>query len=150
MTGGRVDGRPGKRVVPAGWTARVPRAGRPDAARTVPSPVIAMAARCWRTARDRHEPVQQRLHALLAPLGYDMLAPVIDSVMTLGEACLGRPLCRGCPFGPDGDEALLCRLIADPRRLHGLAPCMAARCDPTAHAIFAGALASTVVMMEMA
>jgi len=112
--------------------------------------VIARAARCWRAARDKREPVQQRLHALLAPLGYDMLAPVIDSVMTLGEACLGRPLCRGCPFGPDGDEALLCRLIADPERLHRLPPCMAARRDPTARAIFAGALASTVVMIEMA
>jgi hypothetical protein len=45
---------------------------------------------------------------------------------------------------------LLCRLIADPRRLQRLAPCMTARRDPTARAIFAGALASTVVMMEMA
>ncbi|NYD91547.1 hypothetical protein [Sphingomonas melonis] len=117
---------------------------------TVPAAVIARAARCWRAARDERGPVQQRLHALLAPLGYDMLAPVIDSVMTLGEACLGRPLCRGCPFGPDGDEALLCRSIADPKRLHRLPPCMAERRDPTARAIFAGALASTVVMMEMA
>ena len=116
---------------------------------TVPPAVIARAARCWRRTRDEHGPVQQRLHALLAPLGYDMLAPVIDSVMTLGEACLGRPLCRGCPFGPDGDEALLCRLIAEPDQLARLAPCRVTGC-PIARRLFAGALASTSVMMAMA
>lgn len=116
----------------------------------VPAVVIARAARCWRAARDEHEPVQQRLHALLAPLGYEMLAPVLDSVMTLGECCLGRALCRGCPFGPDGDEALLCRLLADPASLGRLPPCIAARHDRTAHALFAGALASATVMMAMA
>ncbi|WP_293878307.1 MULTISPECIES: hypothetical protein [unclassified Sphingomonas] len=117
---------------------------------TIPAAVIARAARCWRTARDRHEPAQQRLHRLLAPLGYDMLAPVLDSVMTLGECCLGRPLCRGCPFGPDGDEALLCRLLADPATLGQLPPCLAAPRDPAAHAMFAHALAAAVVMMDMA
>jgi hypothetical protein len=116
---------------------------------TVPPTIVARAVRCWRAARDAHEPVQQRLHALLAPLGFDMLAPVIDSVMTLGETCLGRPLCRGCPFGPDGDEALLCRLLADPARLRMVHACHANR-RPASDTIFAGALASAAVMMEMA
>lgn len=132
-----------------------PVGGRPwpiagaSAARAVPAAVVARAARCWRAARDAHEPVQQRLHALLAPLGFDMLAPVIDSVMTLGETCLGRPLCKGCPFGPDGDEALLCRLLADPSRLRGIRACRAGR-RPEQDALFAGALASAAVMMAMA
>lgn len=112
--------------------------------------VIVNAARCWRAARDAGQPVQQRLHALLAPLGYDMLAPVFDSIMKLGECCLGRALCRGCPFGPDGDEALLCLLMADPTALGRRPPCPAARHDPGADAVFAGGLASATVMMRMA
>ncbi|MBW6526918.1 hypothetical protein KZ813_08725 [Sphingomonas sp. RHCKR7] len=110
----------------------------------LPAVLIVRAARCWRRARDSHDPVQQRLHALLAPLGYEMMAPVIDSVMTLGEACLGRPLCRGCPLGPDGDEALLCALLADPARLDRL-PCCLGRRD-----LFAGALSSARVMASLA
>lgn len=115
-----------------------------------PTAVIVNAARCWRTARDAGQPAQQRLHALLAPMGYDMLALVFDSIMTLGECCLGRALCRGCPFGPDGDEALLCRLMSDPTTLGRLPPCPATRHDPGADAVFVGALTSATVMMRMA
>jgi hypothetical protein len=117
------------------------------AALTLPAPVVLRAVRCWRRARDHRAPVQQRLHALLAPLGYDMLAPVIDSVMTLGEAWAGRALCRGCPFGPDADEALLCALIADPARLATFPCCRARRARRD---LFAGALASATVMAAMA
>ncbi len=121
-----------------------------DPVMTVPAAVIAQAARCWRAARDARLPVQQRLHALLAPLGFDMLAPVIDSVMTLGEGCLGRPLCKACPFGAGGDEALICGLLADPSRLDRLPRCVAARRRAETDRMFAGALASAIVMMELA
>ncbi|MBW6531146.1 hypothetical protein KZ820_10400 [Sphingomonas sp. RRHST34] len=113
----------------------------------LPAALLARAARCWRCARDQRAPVQQRLHALLAPLGYEMMAPVIDSVMTIGEACLGRQLCRGCPIGPDGDEALLCALFADPARLDRLPPC---RACPERRELFAGALSSARVMAALA
>jgi hypothetical protein len=118
----------------------------------MPEALVVRAARCWRRERDQRGPVQQRLHALLAPLGYDMMAPVLDSLMTLGEICLGRPLCRGCPLGVDGDEALLCALLADPARLNRLPQC---RSCPDARArelrdLFAAALNSARVMVTMA
>ncbi|MBY9064857.1 hypothetical protein K7957_18115 [Sphingomonas yunnanensis] len=120
-----------------------------SAAPPLPAALIARAARCWRTARDTRQPVQQHLHALLAPLGYEMMAPVIDSLMTLGEACLDRPLCRGCPFGPDADAALLCALLADPARLDRL-PCRGDGRARHIRDVFAGALTSARVMAALA
>lgn len=79
--------------------------------------LIVAATRCWRAARDAGHPVQPSLHATLAPFGCEMLAPVFDSLMALGEACLCRPGDRGCPFGKGHDEALICSLLADPSRL---------------------------------
>lgn len=118
----------------------------------LPAALLARAARCWRRARDQRAPVQQRLYALLAPLGYEMMAPVIDSVMTLGEACLGRQLCRGCPFSPEGDEALLCALFADPTRLDRLPQCRVCpdRRSRERRELFAGALSSARVMAALA
>lgn len=84
---------------------------------SIPPDLIVTASRCWRAARDAGQPVQQSLHAALAPYGCEMLAPVFDSLMALGEACLCRPLGRDCPFRKEHDEALICSLLADPSRL---------------------------------
>ena len=82
-----------------------------------PPDLIVTATRCWRAARDAGQPVQPSLHAALAPYGCEMLAPVFDSLMALGEACLCRPLGRDCPFRKEYDETLICALLADPSRL---------------------------------
>lgn len=84
---------------------------------SLPPDLIVAAARCWRAARDAGHPVQPSLHATLAPFGCEMLVPVFDSLMALGEACLCRPGDRTCPFGKEHDEALICSLLADPSRL---------------------------------
>jgi hypothetical protein len=72
--------------------------------------MVMAAARCWRGARDRGAPVQQRLYALLSPRGFDMLAPVLDSLLTLYEATLGRKFVTG-PAVPSSDECLLLNLL---------------------------------------
>lgn len=66
------------------------------------------AARCWREARDKRQPVQPNLFALLSRYGYGMLAPVFDSLMTLTEGVSGRRIATG--IGPvlSEDE---CRLV---------------------------------------
>jgi hypothetical protein len=69
--------------------------------------VVPLAARCWRAARDAGSPVQQRLHKLLSPLGFDMLPPVFDSLLTLWEAALGRRFVAGEPSTLSRDEKLL-------------------------------------------
>jgi hypothetical protein len=83
----------------------------------IPIDLIMTAARCWRTARDAGEPVQPSLYAALTPYGYEMLAPIFDSLMTLGEACLCWPLGQDCPFRKEQDGALICELLAEPSRL---------------------------------
>ena len=82
-----------------------------------PPDLIVIAARRWRAARDAGQPIQPSLHAALVPYGCEMLAPVFDSLMALGEACLCRPLGRDCPFRKGNDEALICSLLEDPSRL---------------------------------
>lgn len=73
--------------------------------------LVAAAARCWRAARDRGAPVQQRLHAMLAGYGQDMLAPVFDSLIALCEAALGRRIVVGEAAALSGDEALLVGML---------------------------------------
>lgn len=68
------------------------------------------AARCWRDARDKHQPVQPSLFTLLSRHGHDMLTPVFDSLMTLAEGVAGRRITVGS--GPDLSE--------DEHRLIGL------------------------------
>ncbi len=94
-----------------------------DAGATVPEVVVVEAARCWRSARDAKRPVQPSLYALLAPYGYEMLAPVFDSLMTLCECCFRRVLCTGDSLAPTSDERMLCRLLSDPSELDRLTVC---------------------------
>lgn len=80
--------------------------------------LVTAAVRCWRAARDRGEPVQQRLHAMLSRRECGMLAPVFDSLMTLCEAALGWPIRAGDAMAASGDERLLLGLLdgSMPRR----------------------------------
>lgn len=73
--------------------------------------LLPAAARCWRAARDRGAPVQQRLHALLSPYDADMLAPVLDSLMIFCELALGRPLAVGREAELSEDERLLIGMV---------------------------------------
>lgn len=73
----------------------MPKAQGHKSAHRVGRNLVITSMRIWRAARDEHEPVQQRLHAMLAPMGCGILAPVFDSLMTLCEAALGRPIVVG-------------------------------------------------------
>ena len=92
---------------------------------SIMTPAMLIAAvRCWRTARDTGTSVQPPLFALLTHHGHDMLAPVIDSVMTLAESIAGRRISTG--EGPvlSDDEHRLIGLLEGARlspHKHGLA-----------------------------
>ncbi|MES2056385.1 MAG: hypothetical protein V4564_10630 [Pseudomonadota bacterium] len=58
---------------------------------------IIEGARSWRIARDAGEPVQESLYKRLETLGAGLLAPVLDSLMTLFEARFGRRFQAGGP-----------------------------------------------------
>lgn len=106
--------------------------------------LVPAAARCWRAARDEGEPVQQTLHAMLARHDCGMLAPVFDSLMTLCEAALGRPIAVGARKALSDDERLLVGLLdgSNPRRA-----CIDCAEGP-GHALDC-ALCSTRIMMAM-
>lgn len=77
--------------------------------------IVIDAARCWRAARDAGEPVQPCLFAALRVHDCDILAPVFDSLMTLCESALGRPLEVGDGAGVSADEHLLLDLLGGVR-----------------------------------
>lgn len=91
-----------------------------------PHQLVVIVARRWREARDRGAPVQRALHSLLEPIGYDMLAPVFDSLMSLCESRFDHRICTGCVLAPTADENLLCRLLADPSLLDRVKTCRVA------------------------
>ncbi|MCE7797439.1 hypothetical protein LWE61_12825 [Sphingobium sufflavum] len=84
------------------------------------------AARCWREARDAGAAVQPCLFGLLSPHDCGMLAPVLDSVMTLWEAALGRGLATGEPDRLSEDERLLLGLFDGTRQWR---PCVGEAAD---------------------
>lgn len=84
----------------------------PPAATIVVNSLILDAARSWREARDSGNPVQPALYRALVGYGCGILAPVIDSVLALYEACSGRRFRTGAPDYVD--------LSGDERRLLGL------------------------------
>ena len=106
--------------------------------------LISDVMRTWRTARDEHGPVQQRLHAMLAPMGCDILAPVFDSLMTLCEAALGRPIRVGRRH-LSADETMLIGLLDGTRSRAACVDCPHA----TASALDC-ALCSTRIMLALA
>lgn len=106
--------------------------------------LVTAAARCWRAAHDRGEPVQPRLHALLSRHDCGLLAPVFDSLMTLYEAALGRPVAVGGTAGLSEDEHLLLGLMdgSRPRRA-----CL--DCPQGAASALDCAICSTRIMMTL-
>lgn len=101
--------------------------------------LLVAAARCWRDARDQGQPVQPCLFGLLSRHDCGMLAPVLDSLMTLCEAALGRGLRTGAPEKLSEDEHLLLGLFDGSRQWHGRAGGAATTFDC--------ALCSTRIMM---
>lgn len=89
----------------------------------VPRELVTAAARCWRSARDSGARAQQQLHALLAPVGGDMLAPVFDSLMTLYETALGRRITVGEARALSRDEHLLLGLLEGTTPRHSCVHC---------------------------
>lgn len=89
-------------------------------ARLAVNSMILDAARAWRDARDSRQPTQPALHRVLVTHRCGILAPVIDSVLTLYEACSGRRFHVGDPVhvGLSADEHRLLNLL-----------CGSGRCD---------------------
>lgn len=92
-------------------------------ARTIPTPAVASlearsiiidATRCWRRARDSRSPVQPALYAALATHRCAVLTPVLDGLLALYEACIGRRLRAGASGQAEisGDERDLLDLLA--------------------------------------
>jgi hypothetical protein len=87
---------------------------------SVMTPAMLIAAvRCWREARDHGKSVQPRLFALLTQHGHDMLAPAIDSVMTLAESMAGRRIRTGDGPVLSDDEHRLMGLLEGKEVLPG-------------------------------
>lgn len=99
----------------------------PDAAATpmAGASLVTAVVRRWRSARDRGLPAQQRLHAILAPRGWDMLTPAFDSLMTVWEHALGRPLATGSDPGLSRDERMLLDLLDGSARRDARVTCPA-------------------------
>lgn len=85
----------------------------PTAAPTAINSLILEAARSWRLARDSGNPVQPALYHVLLGYGCGILAPVIDSMLSLYEACSGRRFRIGAPeyIGISSDEHRLLNLL---------------------------------------
>lgn len=85
----------------------------PPAATIVANSLILDATRSWRTAHDSGTPVQQALYHALDAYRCGILAPVIDSVLALYEACSGRRFRTGAPdyVSISEDEHRLLKLL---------------------------------------
>lgn len=108
-----------------------------------PASLVTAAVRRWCKARDGGEPVQQSLHAMLAPHDCGMLAPVFDSLMTLSEAALGRRIVVGGAI-PSDDEHLLLGLLDGSRQRR---TCI--DCARSAASALDCAICSTRIMMAL-
>lgn len=106
--------------------------------------LVMAAARCWRVARDEGEPVLQTLHTMLAHHDCGMLAPAFDSLMSLCEAALGRPIAVGAAEASSEDERLLIGMLAGSHRRRACIDCA----DGMGQALDC-ALCSTRVMLAM-
>jgi hypothetical protein len=107
--------------------------------------ILTVSARCWRTARDGGLPVQPALFRALEESDRGLLAPVFDSLFTLYEAAIGRPLAPG----------RAARLSEDERRLLGFMDGTAPRracldCPEGAATALDCAICSTRIMIGLA
>lgn len=90
---------------------------------TARAAILVAAARCWREARDVGHPAQPCLYRTLTLHDAEMLAPVFDSLMTLCEAALGRPIAIGETFALSDDEHLLLGLLDGSKPRHACLDC---------------------------
>ncbi len=81
----------------------------PTHATSAPEALVVDAVRCWREARDRHNPVLPILFARLEDRQAGFLAPAINALLAMHEAWSGRPFHAGDPATLDltGDERRL-------------------------------------------
>ena len=107
--------------------------------------VLVDAARCWSVTRATGGDVQPTLFRLLTRRSADMLAPVIDSLMTLYEATLGRPVVIGDSRILSHDERRLIHLF---ERSRGLRSAIA--CGDSRSIALACAISSTLIMIKLA
>ena len=91
-----------------------------------PSESLLAAFRCWRQARDSGDAVQASLFAVLSRQGYEILAPVFDSLLSLYEAVQGRRIVTGESDALSGDEIALLGLLAGPLDALPIAPVLGA------------------------
>lgn len=103
------------------------------------------AARCWRSARDRGEATQPRLHALLSERRCPMLAAAFDSLLNLYEQALDHPFAVGGADGLSEDEMGLANLLGGGGSVPG---CLAAK-EGAATALDC-ALCSTRILLTLA
>ncbi len=109
------------------------------------SALVTTIARCWRTARDERENAQNCLYALLRPVGLDVLAPVFDSLFSMYESALGRPIATGRRGSASADERLVLGMLdgTRPRR-----DCL--QCDAGRASALDCAICSTRIMLALA
>ncbi len=106
--------------------------------------LIVDAARRWRGERDHGGRVQPSLYAVLARHGYEMLSPVLDSLLTLTEAALGRRIAIGNAGVLSADENMLLEM------LDGTHPVCPLASDGAMKTPLEGAVRSTRIMMKLA
>ncbi len=107
--------------------------------------LVTDAARCWRIARDAQESAQACLYELLRPVGLGVLAPVFDSLLTLCESALGRPIATGRALRASADERLLLGMLDGSRSRR---ECL--NCDAGKASALDCAICSTRIMMALA
>lgn len=76
--------------------------------------LILQAVRRWQAARASGRVRQAELSQLLAPRGAAILAPVLDSLIAIYEASLGRRIEQGASATPSSDERSLIALLDAP------------------------------------
>lgn len=79
--------------------------------RTAEADLLVEALRCWQQSREDRQEAQPSLYRLLHPKGLAMLAPAFDSLLSMYESALGRPVSVGKPGRPSTDESMLIALI---------------------------------------
>jgi len=104
--------------------------------------IIVEATRCWRKARDTGQAAQPGLYQVFASHDCEMLAPVFDSLMSLCENALGRPVVVGSTMALSEDESMLLGLLDGSRQR-----CTCIDCLTEAAASLDCAISSTQILI---